>query len=229
MIWQTLYLHWKGARLMMLPFIVIAFVLPITAVQGFGEFGGSAADEALYAASLLRSFELWLIAFPMLAIAVGAVPALTVWSWDHVGQHVYALSLPISRTKYTLIKMGAGASLVFLAAAFFWVGSLIATSAAHVPEGIQAYPTLLSLRFLLAALLVYAFLFSLAAGTVRNTVIGAVVLVVLVVAGDLSWSLLDGTAVGRDYMSFEIWLIDGLQTWPSPFRIFTGSWMLFDV
>jgi hypothetical protein len=69
-------------------------------------------------------------------------------------------------------------------------------------------------RFLFAALIVYAIVFALAAGTVRTTFrVALVILVLLTLAGIFASDV----------------IVRMLATWPGPFAVFGGNWMLIDV
>lgn len=219
-----LWLHWKQVRLALIPLVVAAFALPLVSVQGLG--GASSATE-IYEALAITS--LWLPAFPVLAVAVGLTLAVTAWSWDHKGSHVYALSLPIARWRYALLKMGAGALLALLPVGAFWVGTHAATLSLVVPEALNTYPDELALRFGLAVLLSYAAVFALAAGTFRTAVavLGGLV-VLLFGAGLLDPVLADRLAYFREVGLTERllgWLADGR----GPLTVFTGNWSLIDV
>ena len=67
--------------------------------------------------------------------------------------------------------MGAGVVLLMAPVILLWVGSLLAVSMTDIPEGLRAYPTLISFRFLLATLISFAVFFALAAGTMRLAII----------------------------------------------------------
>jgi hypothetical protein len=102
------------------------------------------------------------------------------------------------------------------------VGAGVAAIAATVPSELHAYPGALSLRFALAVVVAYSIFFAISSGTTRTagyvlSVVGAVVVVQLLfrVSGG-STNLL--TAI-----------FDRMVTWPGPFEIFSGRWMLIDV
>lgn len=221
---QLLFLHWKAVRWALVPFMVAAFALPLLSVQ---EMGGDPFAVSTVR-SMLGNTAQWLPFFPILATAIGLVLGMTAWHWDHRHNHVYALSLPISRARYATLKFGAGALLALLPVAALLAGSLIATMAVDIPEGLRAYPLQLSGRFFFAVLTLYAILFATAAGTVRTTAIllavgwGVPILTLLGVAyfGD-TFPVLQGIDVGR-------WVTRALEDF-GPFRILIGNWALIDV
>ncbi|MGE0158396.1 MAG: hypothetical protein AB7T31_03235, partial [Gemmatimonadales bacterium] len=139
MVQPMLFVHWKQARMLLLPFVVAAFGLPLLVVQGFG-WAGADVPVSLEAYQILASYQVWLPYFPLLAAGVGAVLALTAWNWDHQLGHVYALSLPVARWEYVLLKMGAGAVLVLVPASALWIGAHIASASIAMREGLRACP-----------------------------------------------------------------------------------------
>lgn len=225
---ETLSVSWKASRWMLLLLVVAAFALPLLAVQGTVAPVGEPLGDRWAAALLLDQLGLWLPLFPGLAALTGTL-ALAVWQWDHRTGHVYALSLPLERWRYALLKLGAGAVLVAVVAAAFWVGALLATGFLELPEGLRAYPTTLAFRFLLTALLFYAILFALAAGSVRTALLVAGSVIVALIAGELVVRFLDGLYPSLQGWSFVGAVFERLSGWPGPFHVLTGNWMLVDV
>ena len=100
-----LFLHWKQIKVALIPFVIAAFGLPLVAVQGLG----GSIEMTTAAAEAYRSvaaYGIWMPAYPLLAGGIGITLALSAWNWDHQLNHVYALSLPISRWRYAALKMG---------------------------------------------------------------------------------------------------------------------------
>jgi hypothetical protein len=223
-----LFLHWKQVRFGLLPLILAAYALPLLAVQGLGA-GLGMEGASLEAYRVVSTSSLWLPAFPLLATAIGVTLALSSWNWDHQLGHVYALSLPVSRMRYAVLKMGAGAVLALLPALAFWIGAHVAVASIALPPGLHAYPDQLTIRFLAATLVAYALLFAMAAGTVRTTVwllIGVGATLVLSVV--LSQWVFPRFGVLHD-TNLVAWLIRVLSRTPGPFQVFTGNWTLIDV
>jgi hypothetical protein len=222
-----LYLHWKQIRIVLIPFVIAAFGLPLLSVQGFEVARGSLPADAL-ALHGLDAVQVWVGAFPALAVAIGVTLALSSWNWDHQLNHVYSLSLPISRWEYAVTKMGAGAVLALLPAGAFWVGSLVATASVHLPIGLHAYPNGLALRFLLSVLVSYALVFALAAGTIRTTVIVLSTLAAFFLVGAGIQSYLAVTFPSLHQMNV-VNDVAHILSLTGPFAVFTGSWALIDV
>lgn len=223
-----LFLHWKQIKVALIPFMVIAFGLPLMLIQGLGTPPGM-ESASLEAYRMLKGGDLWITIFPTLAAAIGLTLALSSWNWDHQLKHVYALSLPLPRWKYAMLKMGAGAVLAALPAGALWVGAQIAAHSVTLPVGLNAYPSQLALRFFAATLVSYAALFAMAAGTVRTTL--------WIVCGAIGFlffgNLLNGVLAGYDPYFLHVNVVDvvlqALVRLPGPLHVFTGNWMLIDV
>ena len=225
---SLLFLHWKQIRWALLLMVMGSFALPLMAVSGLGTPPG--LDVAsLEAYRFVSGAELWLPLFPMLALLVGVTLALSAWNWDHQLNHVYALSLPMTRWEYTLQKLLAGLTLALLPAAGLWLGAHLAALSISLPPGLNAYPNELAARFFFAILLSYALLFAMAAGTIRTTgiVIGAVFAFLFLgsIANDALAEHVDYFTRVHVVQEFVEWLFDT----PGPFEVFTGTWSLIDV
>jgi hypothetical protein len=212
-----LYTQWKWSRLPLLPAVVVAFTLPLLSVQS------AAGDPNLaFPGGVLASVRAWSIWFPVLAAGLGLLLATTAWGADHRGGHVYALSLPVARGRFVLMRFAAGMLLLATALVAFWVGSLVASALASLPPGLRSYPDALALRFAMAAAVAYAGFFAISSGTARTAgyvlaVVGGIVAVhVLLWAGGLEVNLLG-------------WLYNQIVNPSGPLHVFTGRWMLIDV
>jgi hypothetical protein len=205
-------LQWQASKWAVMILFPLLVGLPLV-VMNFGN-RLSRGDFSNPAVDMLRAVEYWSVAFPILAAVTGAVFGLAAWAWDHRTNHVYALALPIERWRYALLKMAAGAVTLALPVLALLAGAVIATATTPLPDGIQAYPVSFAFRFLFAALIVYAIVFALAAGTVRTTFrVALVILVLLTLAGIFASDV----------------IVRMLATWPGPFAVFGGNWMLIDV
>lgn len=225
---QILFTQWKSFRLGLIPFVVAAFALPLLAVQGLGPVPEGYQGARVGLQTLFDSWQFWLPWFPALAVTVGATAALNAWSWDHKTDHIYALSLPISRPRYAAWKMGAGALLVAVPALALWLGALLASASIDVPASVNTYPTALATRFLLASLIGYSIMFAMAAGTIRTTVRVLTGVAALVILGSITSDYLAAVMPGLG-LGFDQWLAGSLMTWPGPFEVFLGNWSLIDV
>lgn len=224
---RTLEVHWKTLRWPLALLAVLAFALPListaplVALEAFRDPGATA--DAMWATG--GPGGEWRELFPVLAVATAIVVALGVWYRDHRQDHVYALSLPLSRPRYVLLKMAAGATLLLPVAAVFLVGALVATAGVDLPEWIHAYPGRLALQFLLAMLLMYALVFALAAGTIPTalkTLTAVAVLLLLVAVVPMVLDMSPGDLYERIAHAIA-------RPLAGPFAIFGSGWSLIGV
>ena len=213
-----LYGQWKWSRLIVVVGTIAAFALPIISVQG-----ATGTDASpLHAQELLRAVQSWGTLYPVLAAALGLLVAIATWAADHRGRHVHALTLPVPRWRYVLLRFGAGTTLLAGPILAVLVGALLATATATIPSGLQGYPVALALRFAVAVLVAYAVFFAISAGTARTAgiILGTMAALVLV-------------QVLASLANIPLNLVDVLQVvilnWPGPLAVFTGRWMLVDV
>jgi len=213
-----LYSQWKWTRLIVALGSIAAFALPLVSVQG----AARADSNPLQAGELLQAVQSWGTLYPVLAAALGLLVAIATWAPDHRGRHVHAMSLPLARWRYVLLRFGAGATLLAAPVIAVSAGALLATWSATIPAGLQGYPVALATRFALAVLVAYAVFFAVSAGTARTAgiilgLIGGVILV-QIIAGVAN---VDLDLLGR----LQVVVLN----WPGPLAIFTGRWMLIDV
>jgi hypothetical protein len=213
-----LYSQWKWSRLIVVLATLAGFVVPILSVQG-------ATAEAVAkggAGQLLLTVQSWGVLYPVLATTLAVLLAIMTWAPDHRGRHVHALSLPLPRWRYALLRFGAGLVLLTPPILAVLAGAVLATRLAVIPPGLQGYPIALAVRFALAVGVGYAVFFAISAGTSRTASIilaslgGLIVIQVLAGVADVNLDLF-----GRLQMVF--------LNWPGPLAIFTGRWMLIDV
>src|SRR5574341_332326 len=211
-----LYAQWKWTRLVVAFGTVAGFALPVLSLQSTGgATRGSAGD-------LLRTVQSWGVLYPALAVTLAVLTAISAWAADHRGRHVYALSLPLPRWRYALLRLAAGGVLLAAPVLAVWAGALLATATATLPAGVHGYAHWLALRFALAVGIAYSVFFAISSGTARTAgailgVVGALIVV----------SLLAGAA-NVDLHLFELAQRTFL-IWGGPLTIFTGRWMLIDV
>lgn len=225
MLRALIFIHWKQANLALLPFVVCCFGLPLLAVQGLG----GTPTTARQAYQALATAQVWLPLYPILAAAVGFTLALSAWNWDHQLGHQHALSLPLPRWRFALLKLVAGMTLALVPVLAFWVGAHLAAASVTLPEGLRTYPDALAFRFLLAVLVSYAALFAAAAGTVRTTVVAVTAFLVLLFVAGMTSDLLISLVPSLRGTTLTGWILQGLVERPGPFSVFTGNWSLIDV
>ena len=214
---QVLHTQWKWARWLLLAGTIAGFALPLLSVQGAG--GGSREWQARM---LLSQMTSWSPLYVILAALLGLLLGVSAWTADHRGRHIYALSLPVTRARFAMLRWASGAVLLLLPALALWGGAILACVATRLPPGITAYPGSLAGRFALAALVAYALFFLVSAGTTRTAG-----LVLGVLAAILAAEFLVTYFTGETKLIKTIG--EALFYWPGPFEVFTGRWMLFDV
>jgi hypothetical protein len=206
--------QWKWTRLLLLPAVVVGFALPILLVQHW-----DSSEASWY---VIRESAAWGVWFAAFAGAVGLLVGTSAWMSDHRGGHVYALSLPVERWRYVLLRYGSGALLLVAPILSMWIGALLATASVELQVGLNAYPNSLALRFALATFVSYSIFFAISSATSRTagyilTVIGGVVIAELLL-----------NAVGAPAQLIDP-LLNGVLNWPGPLEVFTGRWLLIDV
>jgi hypothetical protein len=213
-----LYSQWKWSRLIVALGTIAGFALPIVSLQGAARGDRSPLDVE----QLLRAVQGWGTLYPVLAAALGLLVAMASWAPDHRGRHVHALTLPLPRWRYVLLRFAAGTTVLAAPIIGVCAGALLATATATLPPGLQGYPVALALRFALAALVAYALFFAVSAGTARTAgfILSGIALIV-VVQIIASVANPDWDIVGH----VQVLLLN----WPGPLAVFTGRWMLIDV
>lgn len=214
----VLYVQWKWARLLVLVASFAVFALPLYSVQGVALVGAGKLTPTEFLDGHAAFGALYPLAAGLVALLIG----LSAWAADHAGRHVYALSLPVPRWHFVLMRLGAGLVLLAVPTLALWFGALLSAAGTALPIGLQSYPTLLTLRFALAALISFGLFFAISSGTTRTAgwILGGLL------AWVLAQLLLNAVGVKTDIVSP---LLDRLTTWPGPFDVFTGRWVLLDV
>src|SRR2546421_7295591 len=127
-----LHSQWKWSRLIVVLGTVAAFVLPLISLQG----AASADRSPLEAEALLHAVQSWGTLYPLLATALGLLVAIATWAPDHRGRHIHALTLPLERWRYVLLRFGAGFVLLAAPIAAVLIGSSLAVLTATLPPGL---------------------------------------------------------------------------------------------
>ncbi len=216
---QVLKAQWLTARLAVVILAVLAFALPLLIVTYGGNLEGAPSGAVavwLYAAQKIGSL------IPGLALLLGLLLGMGAWAPDHLGKHVYALSLPVPRSMYVLLRFAAGATMLAVPVVALGIGAVVAGLAVKLPSGVHAYPLQMAVRFALASLVCYAIFFAISIATKR-----AVLATLGVVCGVLLADLfLVALGVGSSVTESVFYL---LTNWPGPLSILMGRWALFDV
>lgn len=206
--------QWKWSRVIVLLTTITGFALPLASLR--------TAATAYSPVEFVFSMQRWAVGYALLAAAAGLLVALSAWQHDHAGRHVYALSLPVTRARYTALRFGAGALFLALPIAAVLIGCLIVAMSGIIPDGLHAYPLELTSRFALAAFVAYAIFFAIASSTPQT----AGVVIGLIAAVLFSQYLLSVTSAEVDILTP---IGNFLFVRPGLFSVFTGRWMLVDV
>jgi len=206
--------QWKWTRTVALLATVAAFSLPLAALQS--------ARQASTPLEFIAAMQAWGLGYALLAAGVGLAVALAAWGHDHQGRHVYALSLPVSRSHYALLRFGSGAVFLVPVAVGLFLGCLAVVASGAIPEGLHAFPVSLTLRFVFASFVAYAIFFAIGSGTTKTAaVVLGVIAAILLVQFFLSALNVDFDLLGRvgDFVFIR----------PGILSVFSGRWMLIDV
>jgi hypothetical protein len=206
--------QWKWSRFAMLLGMILGFAVPIASMA-------SVANDRS-PESFVRHMQSYAITYALLAAGVGLAFALLAWGPDHRGRHVYALSLPISRARYAMIKFASGLAFLVGPTTGVLIGCLLASAIMPIPPGLHAYPLALTLRFFFASCVAFAIFFAVASMTPKAA--GVVLGVLGAVVG--TQFLLSAANVNYDLLSR---IGDFIFNAPGVLSVFTGRWMLVDV
>jgi hypothetical protein len=207
--------QWKWTRLAVLLAALAAFTMPLMSVN--------ANRQEFAPRVLIGNMQMWGVGYAILAGSVGLLLAWLAWASDHRGHHVYALTLPVARWRYVLMRFAAGVLFLLPVVGALGLGAVIATAPSHtVPQGLHAYPLALALRFGFAALVAFSMFFAISAASARAAgyVLGAIAAVLvaefLTDALGLHWQI-------------GLHAVDFLMVYPGIFSVFSGRWTLIDV
>jgi hypothetical protein len=205
--------QWKWSRVIVLFGAIVAFAMPLASVQA------SAGAES--AVAFLARLQRWGPAYAVLAAAIGCLVAIIALQPDHQSRHVYALSLPITRARYSALRLGAGAVFVLVPVAAILMGALLVSVAFSIPAGLHTYPLEFALRFAFASLVAYAIFFAIASSTPQT----AGVVLGLIASVLLAEYLLAVT-------NADVNVIEPVMRFvfvrPGILSVFSGRWMLID-
>jgi hypothetical protein len=218
---QMLKAQWLALRLPVVLLAVLGFAAPLLIVTYGGALENAPSEQV--AQWLFVSQKIGVL-IPGLALLVGLLLGIGTWAPDHTGGHVYALSLPVTRPIYVLLRFAAGATLVAVPVVALGVGCTIAVLAVNLPSGIHAYPGQLTLRFAMACLVCFAIFFAISIST-RRAALAVLGLIGGVLLADLLLAAL--SISGAASVSESVLYL--LTNWPGPLAILMGRWALFDV
>jgi len=206
--------QWKWTRVAVLVCVVIAFALPMISL--------ALASETRTARQFIGVMQGWGVAYAIAAATLGLVVAVAAWSSDHRGHHVYALSLPVARWRFVLLRFGAGLLFLVPPVVGLAISALIVSNDHAIPAGLHSYPFALTLRFAFAALVSFGIFFAISAATKRAAAV-ILGLIALVVVAD----------VVTDAAGLHAQILERAVTYtfayPGLLSVFNGRWALIDV
>jgi len=210
------WMQWKSTRALALLTTIGAFALPLASLK----LGVDTASPVAFVA-VMQSFG---AAYALLATLVGLLVGVSAWRADHAGRHVYALSLPLPRSRFALFRFGAGFLFILPTIVGLLIGSLLVAWSGAIPDGLHAFPLALTLRFALASIVAYAIFFAIASGTNRTAG-----MIVAVFAGLIfAQYLLTVFSDGPQSIDFIGSVLDFVFKSPGILSVFSGRWMLID-
>jgi len=213
-------IQWKASATALALLAALGFMVPLLTVQQAGFSAGDRRGWDLI--GMLSTVEATGTLFPVLAVILGLTLAVGAWSADHQGDHVYALTLPVPRWHYVLLRFGAGLLLIVPVAVAVGAGCAVALGSLDLPTGLRTYGGAVTLRFALAATVSYAATFALASGTKRTA---ATVLAVLVALIALAL-ILDSFGVSPAFVER---VVNAVFARPGPFEVLVGPWAVIGV
>src|SRR4030095_1554332 len=175
---QTLYVQWKWNRDFLALYTFLAFAAPLLLLWiALPHLGLSSARE------LVRVGEVVGVSVAVISVVAGITVAWQGYSVDeHVG-HIYALSLPITRTRALAVRATTAACILTLPAVGVWIGAMLAAGQVALPPTLHTYTGSLAARALLASWLAHACTFALRYSAGRRTTI--VLMALLLIGGSL--------------------------------------------
>jgi hypothetical protein len=188
---QILFTQWRWSAPLVTILAALCIALPLAAFNNLPE-----APAAIIVRSVL-----WGFLYPALAALTGVLLGIGAWAADHRGQHVYAMSLPIPRWLYALLRYGAGILLILLLSLVVLAGASLAAAMIVLPPGLHSYPATVALRYAIGSILSFSLIFAIASGTSRTAgwILGAIAALVVgeFLAGRFAtdWRILEPLAV----------------------------------
>jgi hypothetical protein len=213
-------IQWKASATGVALLAALAFIVPLLTVQQAGFSAGDRRGWDLIV--MLSTVESTGTLFPILAVILGLTLSVGAWSADHQAEHVYALTLPIPRWHYVLLRFGAGLLLIVPVVAAVGSGCAMALGSLDLPAGLRGYGGAVTLRFALAATVSYAATFALAAGTKRTTAAVLAVFTALIILGLILETFGASPNVVEQIMN-------AIFVRPGPFEVLVGPWALIGV
>jgi hypothetical protein len=215
---QTLFVQWKWNRDFLALYAVVAFAAPLVILWvALPHLGLSSARELVHVGGVVG------VVVAAISVCAGLTVAWQSYGVDERVGHIYALSLPITRTRALAVRAATALVLLTLPAIGVWIGSALAAGQVALPANLHSYAGSLAGRALLAAWLAHACMFALRYSAGRRA---RVVLFTLVIGiGSLGFATEAVPSARGAIVRAAEFLISN----PGPFGVFFGRWTLIDV
>lgn len=215
-----LYQQWKWSRPALILAAVLTAVIPITMLRS----QPIDASGQYHIPTLYYHIEAASRYYQSLAFMLGLLMAVAAWQPDQQGKHVYALSLPVPRWRYVLLRFAAGAALCAAIATAAGLFGALASALAPLPPILHSYAVGLSVRLWLGAMVTFSIVFAVGSSTPRTVVR---VLSVLALVGGVELALVWFGVMDRSLVLGD--LMDMVVSPRGPLAVFASKWMLIDV
>ena len=140
----VLMTQWKWT---MTAFVIVAVAVLAMPFWAVGLLNGSGLT-AMEIRQVLSRMEFTGFVYGMMAFVTGMIAAGGAWNGDSTSNYVYAMTLPVPRWHFVMLRFGAGASILLAVAIVVWIGALLATTVVSMPPTLHRYPSALALRYL---------------------------------------------------------------------------------
>jgi hypothetical protein len=215
---QTLYVQWKWNRDFLAFYTIAAFAAPVIILWiALTYVGFTSARELVLVGGVVG------VTTAVIAVVAGLTVAWQGYGVDDRVGHIYALSLPVTRSRALALRAATAALILILPALGVWLGSTLAATQVTMPPMLRSYAGALAVRALLAAWLAHTCMFALryAAGRRAKLVLAGLVVTI----GVLGFAT-EAVPAARDViMSVGNFLISN----QGPFGVVFGRWTLIDV
>ena len=215
---QTLYVQWKWNRDFLAFYTVAAFGAPLIILWvALTYLGLTSARELVMVGGVVG------VTTAAIAILAGLTVAWQGYGVDDRVGHIYALSLPVTRSRALALRAGTATLILILPALGAWVGSTLAATQVPMPPMLQSYAGALAVRALLAAWFAHTCMFALRYAAGRRA---KMVLATLVITFGVLGFATEAVPAARDtIMSVGNFLISTT----GPFGVVFGRWTLIVV
>ncbi|MBI2795332.1 MAG: hypothetical protein HYX65_01335 [Gemmatimonadetes bacterium] len=160
-------------------------------------------------------------AYLVFSLFTGLWLAASAWNVDTAQDAVYALTRPVPRWYFVLMRLGSGVALSLVPILAVLAGALFAALVTTRPPEMRVFPVALTAKFAVATWLAYGFCFGGFTGFRPRTAARNVRPLVVILSG----VLIDAATGSHVTTVIGNWLTG---PW-SPIGVFFGRWNLFDV